>query len=63
MGAGQFSLLLLLGLYEKIHAGLLSPQGWVAPFGAAALFVLFFLAYKKQTGYIVQRVERTKANK
>lgn len=53
-----FGLLALVRLYPKVQTGLFSPKGWEGSIGAVLLFILFLLAYAKQTRYIVQRVER-----
>lgn len=55
----MFSLLFVIRLYAKIQSGpLCSLQGWEGPIGSVLLMVMFFLAYRKQTGYIIGRINK-----
>jgi hypothetical protein len=56
-----FGLLLLLKAYDKVEARFPALKQWDAVALVMLLLVMFLFAYKKQTGYITQRIKATKA--
>jgi hypothetical protein len=56
-----FGLLLFLQAYDKVEARFPALKQWDAVALVMLLLVMFLFAYKKQTGYITQRIKATKA--